>query len=109
MQSVVGSTKTKSTNDVDEDFFAALTRQLSRQVHMKAFFRELSFLKPLGLLMVAFKMWYFVKTNLSLFLEAEELRKSLWAKNVPAKVYVGTRCWHPFTEEAIEQLKHGAA
>ncbi|KAJ1387771.1 Ferrochelatase, active site [Sesbania bispinosa] len=34
---------------------------------------------------------------------AEELRKSLWEKNVPAKVYVGMRYWHPFTEEAIEQ------
>ncbi|OMO55357.1 Ferrochelatase [Corchorus capsularis] len=37
--------------------------------------------------------------------EAEELRKSLWEKNVPAKVYVGMRYWHPFTEEAIEQIK----
>ncbi|XWS29984.1 hypothetical protein CRYUN_Cryun24cG0078500 [Craigia yunnanensis] len=36
---------------------------------------------------------------------AEELRKSLWAKNVPAKVYVGMRYWHPFTEEAIGQIK----
>ncbi|OIV89817.1 hypothetical protein TanjilG_29909 [Lupinus angustifolius] len=36
---------------------------------------------------------------------AEELRKSLWAKNVPANVYVGMRYWHPFTEEAIEQIK----
>ncbi|KAJ0040258.1 hypothetical protein Pint_27526 [Pistacia integerrima] len=36
---------------------------------------------------------------------AEELRKSLWEKNVPAKVYVGMRYWHPFTEEAIEQIK----
>lgn len=35
--------------------------------------------------------------------QAEELRKYLWAKNVPAKVYVGMRYWHPFTEEAIEQ------
>ncbi|PPD68387.1 hypothetical protein GOBAR_DD34736 [Gossypium barbadense] len=35
---------------------------------------------------------------------AEELRKSLWAKDVPAKVYVGMRYWHPFTEEAIEQV-----
>ncbi|KAG8478716.1 hypothetical protein CXB51_028584 [Gossypium anomalum] len=34
-----------------------------------------------------------------------ELRKSLWAKNVPAKVYVGMRYWHPFTEEAIELIK----
>ncbi|KAK7316903.1 hypothetical protein RJT34_00700 [Clitoria ternatea] len=37
--------------------------------------------------------------------QAEELRKSLWAKNVRAKVYVGMRYWHPFTEEAIEQIK----
>ncbi|KAL1364616.1 hypothetical protein HN51_012770 [Arachis hypogaea] len=37
--------------------------------------------------------------------QAEELRKSLWVKNVPAKVYVGMRYWHPFTEEAIEQIK----
>ncbi|MBA0643737.1 hypothetical protein Goklo_028001, partial [Gossypium klotzschianum] len=36
--------------------------------------------------------------------QAEELRKSLWAKNVPAKVYIGMRYWHPFTEEAIEQV-----
>ncbi|KAH1251309.1 Ferrochelatase-2, chloroplastic [Glycine max] len=34
-----------------------------------------------------------------------QLRKSLWSKNVPAKVYVGMRYWHPFTEEAIEQIK----
>ncbi|KAE9449740.1 hypothetical protein C3L33_18360, partial [Rhododendron williamsianum] len=34
---------------------------------------------------------------------AEELRKALCTKNVPAKVYVGMRYWHPFTEEAIEQ------
>lgn len=37
--------------------------------------------------------------------QAEELRKSLWEKNIPAKVYVGMRYWHPFTEEAIEQIK----
>ncbi|KAL9258691.1 Ferrochelatase-2, chloroplastic-like protein [Drosera capensis] len=36
---------------------------------------------------------------------AEELRKALNAKNIPAKVYVGMRYWHPFTEEAIEQIK----
>ncbi|MCE0481109.1 hypothetical protein HAX54_038523 [Datura stramonium] len=35
--------------------------------------------------------------------QAEALRKALWEKNVPAKVYVGMRYWHPFTEEAIEQ------
>lgn len=37
-------------------------------------------------------------------IQAEELRKSLCSKNVPAKVYVGMRYWHPFTEEAIEQV-----
>ncbi|KAL0332584.1 UNVERIFIED_CONTAM: Ferrochelatase-2, chloroplastic [Sesamum calycinum] len=37
--------------------------------------------------------------------QAEELRKALYDKNVPAKVYVGMRYWHPFTEEAIEQIK----
>lgn len=37
--------------------------------------------------------------------QAEELRKSLFEKNVPAKVYVGMRYWHPFTEEAIELIK----
>ncbi|WCJ37622.1 ferrochelatase 2 [Euphorbia peplus] len=37
--------------------------------------------------------------------QAEELRKSLCEKDVPAKVYVGMRYWHPFTEEAIEQIK----
>lgn len=39
-----------------------------------------------------------------LFVQAEELRKSLWEKDVSAKVYVGMRYWHPFTEEAIEQV-----
>ncbi|XP_042020792.1 ferrochelatase-2, chloroplastic-like isoform X1 [Salvia splendens] len=37
--------------------------------------------------------------------QAEELRKALCDKNVPAKVYVGMRYWHPFTEEAIKQIK----
>ncbi|KAH6825534.1 ferrochelatase 2 [Perilla frutescens var. hirtella] len=37
--------------------------------------------------------------------QAEELRKALCDKNVPANVYVGMRYWHPFTEEAIEQIK----
>lgn len=32
------------------------------------------------------------------------MKKSLCEKNVPAKVYVGMRYWHPFTEEAIEQV-----
>ncbi|MQL76272.1 hypothetical protein Taro_008665, partial [Colocasia esculenta] len=38
---------------------------------------------------------------------AEELRKSLIEKKIPAKVYVGMRYWHPFTEEAIEQVLLG--
>lgn len=50
--------------------------------------------------MLSFLIWL-----LLLLLKAEELRKSLWAKNVPAKVYVGMRYWHPFTEEAIEQVE----
>ncbi|XP_074583834.1 ferrochelatase-2, chloroplastic-like [Curcuma longa] len=37
--------------------------------------------------------------------QAKALRKALCDKNVPAKVYVGMRYWHPFTEEAIEQIK----
>ncbi|KAK1390151.1 Ferrochelatase [Heracleum sosnowskyi] len=37
--------------------------------------------------------------------QAEELRKALCEKDIPAKVYVGMRYWHPFTEEAIEQIK----
>ncbi|CAI9106345.1 OLC1v1005475C2 [Oldenlandia corymbosa var. corymbosa] len=37
--------------------------------------------------------------------QAAELAKALHAKDVPAKVYVGMRYWHPFTEEAIEQIK----
>ncbi|KAL2926232.1 Ferrochelatase-2 chloroplastic [Bienertia sinuspersici] len=40
-----------------------------------------------------------------LIILAEELRKALFTKNVPAKVYVGMRYWHPFTEEAIEEIK----
>jgi len=36
--------------------------------------------------------------------QAEDLKKSLLEKNVPAEVYVGMRYWHPFTEEAIEQV-----
>ncbi|XP_063939518.1 ferrochelatase-2, chloroplastic-like isoform X1 [Daucus carota subsp. sativus] len=37
--------------------------------------------------------------------QAEALRKALCDKNIPANVYVGMRYWHPFTEEAIEQIK----
>ncbi|KVI08069.1 Chlorophyll a/b binding protein domain-containing protein [Cynara cardunculus var. scolymus] len=36
---------------------------------------------------------------------ATELRKALYEKNVAAEVYVGMRYWHPFTEEAIKQIK----
>ena len=32
-----------------------------------------------------------------LYIQAEELMKFLSEKNVPAKVYVGMRNWHPFT------------
>ncbi|CAL9131765.1 unnamed protein product [Musa textilis] len=37
--------------------------------------------------------------------QAKALKKALHDKNVPAKVYVGMRYWHPFTEEAINQIK----
>lgn len=37
--------------------------------------------------------------------QADALKVALELKNVPAKVYVGMRYWHPFTEEAIEQIK----
>ncbi|KAH9308361.1 hypothetical protein KI387_036272, partial [Taxus chinensis] len=37
--------------------------------------------------------------------QAGALEKALEEKNVPTKVYVGMRYWHPFTEEAIEQIK----
>ncbi|MCO5604623.1 hypothetical protein L7F22_058792 [Adiantum nelumboides] len=37
--------------------------------------------------------------------EANALKEALLAKNVSAKVYIGMRYWHPFTEEALEQLK----
>lgn len=40
--------------------------------------------------------------------QANSLRKSLQHKKVPAKVYVGMRYWHPFTEEAIKQIKNDA-
>ncbi|TXG60230.1 hypothetical protein EZV62_014803 [Acer yangbiense] len=55
-------------------------------------------------------MYLYVRNSFRKFMsgekiEAEELRKSLWEKNVPAKVYVGMRYWHPFTEEAIELIK----
>jgi ferrochelatase len=31
--------------------------------------------------------------------------EALCGKDIPAKVYVGMRYWHPFTEEAIEQVR----
>lgn len=37
--------------------------------------------------------------------QADALKVALEMKNVLAKVYVGMRYWHPFTEEAIEQIK----
>ncbi|KAG2651606.1 hypothetical protein PVAP13_1NG292900 [Panicum virgatum] len=36
--------------------------------------------------------------------QAEALKEALCEKDVPAKVYVGMRYWHPFTEEAIQQF-----
>ncbi|KAK7316900.1 hypothetical protein RJT34_00691 [Clitoria ternatea] len=47
--------------------------------------------------------WHFLLIFLYEIHFAEELRKSLWTKNVRAKVYVGMPYWHPFTEEATEQ------
>eukprot|EP00252_Welwitschia_mirabilis_P020290 TRINITY_DN493_c0_g1_i2.p1 TRINITY_DN493_c0_g1~~TRINITY_DN493_c0_g1_i2.p1 ORF type:complete len:517 (-),score=98.54 TRINITY_DN493_c0_g1_i2:223-1773(-) len=37
--------------------------------------------------------------------QANALRRALEDKRLPAKVYVGMRYWHPFTEEAIEEIK----
>uniref|UniRef100_A0A0C9QL38 Ferrochelatase n=1 Tax=Wollemia nobilis TaxID=56998 RepID=A0A0C9QL38_9CONI len=37
--------------------------------------------------------------------QAAALEKALKEKQVAAKVYVGMRYWHPFTEEAIDQIK----
>lgn len=37
--------------------------------------------------------------------QAIALEKALAEKQVPTKVYVGMRYWHPFTEEAIEKIK----
>ncbi|POO03019.1 Ferrochelatase [Trema orientale] len=51
------------------------------------------------------RLFRFLQKPLAQFISAEELKKALWSKNVPAKVYVGMRYWHPFTEEAIEQIK----
>jgi ferrochelatase len=37
--------------------------------------------------------------------QGHSLQKSLESNGKPAKVYVGMRYWHPFTEEAIAQIK----
>eukprot|EP00250_Pteridium_aquilinum_P009827 c18963_g2_i1 orf=234-1775(+) len=37
--------------------------------------------------------------------QGNALRVALEEKSMPAKVYVGMRYWHPFTEEAIRQIK----
>ncbi|KAH7352299.1 hypothetical protein KP509_19G039000 [Ceratopteris richardii] len=37
--------------------------------------------------------------------QANALRIALEEKDLPAKVYVGMRYWHPFTEEAIRKIK----
>ncbi|XP_024995987.1 ferrochelatase-2, chloroplastic-like [Cynara cardunculus var. scolymus] len=37
--------------------------------------------------------------------QADALRMALEAKKVPANVYVAMRYWHPFTEEAVQQIK----
>lgn len=38
-------------------------------------------------------------------LQADALGDSLRSKGMNANVYVGMRYWHPFTEEALEQIK----
>jgi ferrochelatase len=37
--------------------------------------------------------------------QAKELKMALEAKEVPVNVYVGMRYWHPFTEDAVRQIK----
>ncbi|XP_071730358.1 ferrochelatase-2, chloroplastic-like [Rutidosis leptorrhynchoides] len=37
--------------------------------------------------------------------QADALRMALESKNVPANVYVAMRYWHPFTEEAVNQIR----
>lgn len=37
--------------------------------------------------------------------QAQALKAALHAKGVDANMYVGMRYWHPFTEEAVEQIK----
>jgi hypothetical protein len=41
--------------------------------------------------------------------QADALSLALKGKNLPAKVYVGMRYWHPFTEEAISQVHFSVA
>ncbi|KAF5726172.1 hypothetical protein HS088_TW23G00913 [Tripterygium wilfordii] len=37
--------------------------------------------------------------------QARDIKLALEARNMAANVYVGMRYWHPFTEDAIEQIK----
>ncbi|KAF8388851.1 hypothetical protein HHK36_025531 [Tetracentron sinense] len=37
--------------------------------------------------------------------QAHALKMDLEAKKVPVNVYIGMRYWHPFTEEAVHQIK----
>nr|CAD1820839.1 unnamed protein product [Ananas comosus var. bracteatus] len=37
--------------------------------------------------------------------QAHALKAALEEKNLPVNVYVGMRYWHPFTEEALDQIK----
>ncbi|MFM7190237.1 MAG: ferrochelatase, partial [Microcystaceae cyanobacterium] len=37
--------------------------------------------------------------------QGEALEARLTALGKPAQIYIGMRYWHPFTEEAIEQIK----
>ncbi|KAH7279220.1 hypothetical protein KP509_37G010900 [Ceratopteris richardii] len=37
--------------------------------------------------------------------QAAALKEALTERNVFAKIYIGMRYWHPFTEEALEQIK----
>uniref|UniRef100_A0A1D1YN19 Ferrochelatase n=2 Tax=Anthurium amnicola TaxID=1678845 RepID=A0A1D1YN19_9ARAE len=37
--------------------------------------------------------------------QARALKMALQAKKIPANMYIGMRYWHPFTEEAVHQIK----
>lgn len=39
-----------------------------------------------------------------MYFQAEALKEALEEKKLHAKIYVGMRYWHPFTEEAIDQV-----